>query len=93
MDYSNCSGLIFHTAWQEPSPVIQKLSVMYPDIEFVHKWSEEQMNVYCGTAKYLAGVQTEYELMQDPAEMMNFSKEIWLQLNQNGTSFEQGQTM
>ena len=63
-DYSQCDKLIFRTAWQEPAPVIQKLSEMYPDIEITHQWAEEQIGHYCGTAKYLAGVQTEYELMQ-----------------------------
>ncbi|WP_217957889.1 hypothetical protein [Acutalibacter muris] len=59
-DYSKCESLIFRTAWQEPAPVIQKLSAMYPDIEFTHSWAEEQLGYYCGTAKYLAGKQTEH---------------------------------
>lgn len=92
-DYSQCDKLVFRTAYQEPAPVIQKLSEMFPDIEFTHQWAEEQMVVNCGTAKYKAGVQTEYEQVEEYDEMMDFSLEVWYQFEHNGLPQEQGQTM
>lgn len=92
-DYSQCDKLAFRTAWHEPAPVIQKLSEMYPDIEFTHQWAEEQMVVNCGTAKYKAGVQTEYEQVEGYDERMDFSVEVWYQYEHNGLPQEQEQTM
>ena len=92
-DYSQCDKLVFRTAYQEPAPVIRKLSEMYPDIEFTHQWAEEQMVVNCGTAKYKAGVQTEYEQVEGDDEMMDFSIEVWYQFEHNGLPPEQEQTM
>ena len=92
-DYSQCDKLAFWTAWQEPAPVIQKLSEMYPDIEFTHQWAEEQMVVNCGTAKYKAGVKTEHEQVEGYDERMDFSVEVWYQFEHNGLPPEQEQTM
>lgn len=93
MDYSQCDKLAFRTAWQEPAPVIQKLSEMFSDIEFTHQWAEEQMVVNCGTAKYKAGVQTECRQIEGYDEMMDFSVEVWYQFEHNGLPSEQEQTM
>lgn len=75
-DYSQCDKLAFRTAWFEPVPVIQKMSEMYPDIEFTHQWAGEQLGHYCGTAVYLAGEQTEYELMQENEYSTAFAQDV-----------------
>ena len=77
----------------EPAPVIQKLSEKYPDIQITHQWSEEQMVQSCGTAKYLAGEQIEKKLVQGYDKMMDFSVDVWHQLEHNGAPIDQGQTM
>jgi len=92
-DYSQYAKLAFMTAWQEPAPVIQQLSEMYPEVEITHQWAEEQYGHYCGTAKYLGGKQTEYELMQENSQSEEFALDLWHQLNTNGTPMDQGQTM
>ena len=92
-DYSQCDKLAFMTAWQEPAPVIQQLSEMYPEVEITHRWAEEQYGHYCGTAKYLGGRQTENELMPENSRSEEFALDLWHQLNTNGTPMDQGQTM
>lgn len=92
-DYSQCDKLAFRTSWGEPAPVIQKLSEKYPDIQIIHQWSEEQMVQSCGKAKYLAGKQIEIKLVQGYDQMMDFSVDVWRQLEHNGTPIDQGQTM
>lgn len=32
----------FETAWSPPTPLIERLSSLFPDIEFIVKWNEEQ---------------------------------------------------
>lgn len=54
-DYSNNDELSFQTAWSAPHPILTKLSEMFPDIEFTHKWADEDIGANCGERTYLAG--------------------------------------
>lgn len=47
--------LFFDTAWSNASPVIQKLSEMYPKILFKYRWADEDIGNNTGRVEYLAG--------------------------------------
>lgn len=47
--------LFFDTAWSNASPVIQKLSEMYPKILFKYRWADEGMGTNTGKAEYCNG--------------------------------------
>ncbi len=47
--------IIFQTAWSKPTPVIGKLSEMFPDLEINHRWADEDLGYNCGEAEYKNG--------------------------------------
>ena len=48
-------SLRFRTAWAPPQPVIVKLSEMYPDLDFVHQFADEDIEHNCGEDEYHNG--------------------------------------
>ncbi len=57
------TGLIrFQTAGTTPSPILIKLSQMYPNIEIEHQWASEKVGESCGSTTYKSGkIIEEYE--------------------------------
>ena len=48
-DWSLDDGmLVFQTAWSAPFPVIEALAQKYPDLEFTHRWADEDIGSNCG---------------------------------------------
>ena len=45
----------FQTAWSAPTPVIEKLAEMYPNIEIEHYWADEDMGNNSGYRYYHKG--------------------------------------
>ena len=54
-DYSACDELTFQTAWSAPHPILRKLSEMFPEIVFKHRWADEDIGMNCGERNYLGG--------------------------------------
>lgn len=48
-------SLRFWSAWSPPQPVIAKLSEMYPDLDFVHQFADEDIGHNCGEDEYHNG--------------------------------------
>lgn len=47
--------IVFNTAWSAPTPILQKLSQMYPDALFEHSWADEDIGANLGIAEYKGG--------------------------------------
>lgn len=90
-DYSQTSDLRFMTAWEEPRPVLQKLSEQYPGIEITHQWANEDYSMGCGTAVYKAGEQTELAIINDFEQAASFSDGLWDAFNSAGQQPEMEQ--
>lgn len=45
----------FQTAWSAPTPILEKLGEMYPDIEIEHYWADEDMGNNSGYCWYHKG--------------------------------------
>lgn len=48
--------ITFQTAWDNPEPVIQKLSELYPDIKIEHWWADEDIGANTGHRYFLDGI-------------------------------------
>jgi hypothetical protein len=46
----------FETAWSAPHPIVMALSEMYPDVEFLHVWADEDTGYNCGSITYVNGM-------------------------------------
>lgn len=54
--------LCFQTPWSAPFPVIQAMSEVYPDLEFTHRWADEDIGSNCGVMWYSGGYASELEV-------------------------------
>jgi hypothetical protein len=45
----------FETAWSCVSKLINKISKLYPKVEIIYKWADEDTGFNCGIIKYLDG--------------------------------------
>ncbi len=96
-DYGDEKGreFCFNTAWSAPHPVIKRLSEMYPDITFVHKWADEDIGNNCGEREYKGGRVTYENTFDNMKEAMDFSFDLWgytpeeygLRLSDDGTEY------
>ena len=50
----------FQTAWSAPHPVIEKMAEMFPDVQIMHRWADEDIGRNVGEREYRNG-ETEYE--------------------------------
>ena len=58
--------LKFETAWSAPHDIITTLSKKHPEVEFVHKWADEDTGHNLGERKYLNGEFNENLHEDDP---------------------------
>ena len=95
-DYgTNCKALWFETAWDAPVPVIEELARRFPELEFTHKWADEDIGHNCGMQEYAAGERTEEYFPDGQRDQIDFALEVWgydpedlgYRLNQNGTAY------
>ena len=76
-DYSQGDCIWFLTAWDRPTPIIEKLSEMFPDIEIKHEFANEDFGMECGSVTYLAGgITDEYYPIGDE-ETKSFALSVW----------------
>lgn len=94
-DYSQESELRFLTAWNAPHPVIAQLSKMFPDIEFIHEWADEDISNNCGRYSYRNGERAEEYFPETETERIAFAIRVmdadpadWgMYLNASGDKF------
>lgn len=48
------SEIRFLTAWSAPHPILEKLSELYPDVTFSHRWADEDFGNNVGEREYCA---------------------------------------
>ena len=97
IDYSQTDSLWFQTAWSAPHPILQKLTEMFPEIEFKHQWADEDIGYNCGQHRYFGGERTdefypesEFDRIRFAAEVLEVDpQEYGLFLNETNTAFIQ----
>ena len=93
-DYSACDELTFQTAWSAPHPILRKLSEMFPEIVFKHRWADEDIGMNCGERFYLGGEKID-EFIPEGIRATEFALEVWdydplelgLAKNSTGTAY------
>lgn len=96
-DYSQTDSLWFQTAWSAPHPILQKLSDMFPEIEFRHQWADEDIGYNCGQHRYFGGERTDEYYPESEFDRIRFAakvlevdpEEYGLFLNETNTAFIQ----
>ncbi|MCR5456632.1 MAG: hypothetical protein K6F14_00985 [Clostridiales bacterium] len=94
VDYADNEYLEFDTAWSAPVPVIAKLSEMFPKIEFLHKWADEDFGQNVGVLTYSDGEISDYT-PSSHKECLELASEVWeydltefgYRLNQSGDDY------
>ena len=92
VDYSKSGSLDFLTAWSAPHPVIKNLSEMFPDIEFVHEWAEEDLSENCGRCIYSHGRASQYYFPETESEQIKFSCGVWEEPCESTETLDQSAT-
>ncbi len=69
-------SLRFLTAWAPPTFVVEKLANMYPDLDFVHQWADEDIGYNCGEIEYHNGV-VDSEFFPTGQEARDFANGLW----------------
>ena len=71
-DWSLDDGmLVFQTAWSAPFPVIEALAQKYPDLEFTHRWADEDIGNNCGEMWYSEGCGSDIDIGDERTFAMN----------------------
>ncbi len=70
----------FETAWSHPFPIIEKLSLLFPDIEFFVQYADEDMGSNCGeyairNGEKLSEWQGHY--YENRVEALKFAYDVW----------------
>ncbi len=68
--------LYFQTAWSPPIPVIEALAEKYPDLEFTHRWADEDIGNNCGQMWYSEGCGGEMDI-GDFDNDRAFAMDVW----------------
>ncbi|OGO92853.1 MAG: hypothetical protein A2Y17_10505 [Clostridiales bacterium GWF2_38_85] len=78
IEYEEGSSTIrFLTAWSAPDTIIKRLSEMFSDVEFEHKWADEDIGSNCGYCIWQNGEVLEAYLSEDGSkEAYKFAAEI-----------------
>ena len=69
--------ITFNTAWSAPHPVVEKLSEMFPDVDIVHKWADEDLGNNCGEYEYFDGERIREHFPETYKEGIDFACEMW----------------
>ena len=95
-DYgTNCKALWFETAWDAPVPVIEELARRFPEVDFTHRWADEDIGHNCGMHEYSAGERTEEFFPDGQKDQIDFALDVWgydpedlgYRLNRDGTAY------
>lgn len=96
IDYGpDCNALWFETAWSAPVPVVEELARRFPDLEFSHRWADEDIGHNCGMHEYAEGERTEEFYPDGQKDQIDFALDVWgyepeamgYLLNQEGTAY------
>lgn len=68
--------LQFLTAWSPPTPIMEKLAAMYPDLDFVHQWADEDIGHNCGEVEYHNGT-PDGEFYPTGQEAVDYANGLW----------------
>lgn len=68
--------LQFLTAWAPPTPIMEKLAAMYPDLDFVHQWADEDIGYNCGEVEYHNGT-PDGEFYPTGQEAVDYANSLW----------------
>ena len=69
--------ITFNTAWSAPHPVVEKLSKMFPDVNIVHKWADEDLGNNCGEYEYFDGERIREHFPETYKEGIDFACKMW----------------
>lgn len=73
-DWSLDDGmLVFQTAWSAPFPVIEALAQKYPDLEFTHRWADEDIGSNCGEMWWSEGCGSDIDI----GDERTFAMSVW----------------
>ena len=73
-DWSLDDGmLVFQTAWSAPFPVIEALAQKYPDLEFTHRWADEDIGSNCGEMWWSEGYGSDIDI----GDERTFAMSVW----------------
>ena len=77
--YDGKSIITFNTAWSAPHSVIEKIAEMFPSVEIIHRWADEDIGSNCGKFTYKDGKCvkgfTDKTMSEDEAAM--YAEAIW----------------
>lgn len=76
-DYSEIDGLYCQTAWSAPHPVIEKISEMFPEVEIIHEWADEDLGQNCGHREYAGGQMFGEYFPETEKEALEFAAGVW----------------
>lgn len=75
--YRNGNTVTFNTAWSHPYRIIEKLSMMFPDIKFSIQYADEDIGSNCGEYTIQNGECLELSVFQDVSpESIEFAMDI-----------------
>ena len=76
--YEGGNEIAFNTAWSCPEPVVKRLSQMFPDIQFQHRWADEDIGQNVGEVLYQDGEVFEYDVPTAfTKEAYEMASDIW----------------
>ncbi len=64
------------TAWSAPHPILDKLSQMYPDVEFTHEWADEDIGNNCGRRILYGGECKEIYYPESGKEAIEYATKV-----------------
>ena len=68
--------LVFQTAWSAPFPIIEALAEKYPDLDFTHRWADEDIGNNCGRKTYENGECTDTYYPEERIESVEFACKV-----------------
>lgn len=73
----NCTKISFNTSYSAPHSVVKKLSLMFPDVEIVHEWADQDFGVNLGRKTLKSGEEIERFKPNLGKEAFEFGKKVW----------------
>ena len=75
--YDGGNEICFQTAWSPPHPIIEKLSLMYPEVTIKHCWANEDLYQSCGSQTFLGGEMIDHDYPEADKEQLETAASIW----------------
>lgn len=65
--------LEFQTAWSAPFPIVEAIAAKYPELEFTHRWADEDIGSNCGEMWYSEGCGSNVDIDDE----RTFALRVW----------------